>query len=98
MKIDDVIVTYMDFSKAFDRLCTVGWSTWLDHMRSMIQNGWCLREAVDSCFSDWRTMNSGVPWGSVLGHVICINDLDVNAVCLVSNFMGNINFWWLIGQ
>ena len=85
---DPLDIVYLDFAKAFDK---VPHQRLLNKMRSLGIEGDILkwteswlndrrqRTVLNSCYSDWLEVKSGVPQGSVLVlllFVIFINDID----------------------
>lgn len=93
-----VDIVYLDFSKAFDKVCHnrlvnklethgIGGSS-LHWIKSWLSNR-RQRVFVDGEFSDWTNVTSGVPQGSVLGPIcflIYINDLEVGIVSKLGKF------------
>ena len=104
--IDDgspVDITYLDFQKACDKvphqrlLLTLtthgiggGINDWIEQWLTDTRQ----RVIVDGEVSNWKSVFSGVPQGSVLGpllFLIYINDLDDNTTSNVLKFADDIN-------
>ncbi|XP_059843914.1 P-selectin glycoprotein ligand 1 isoform X2 [Hypanus sabinus] len=100
-KVDEgkaVDVVYMDFSKAFDvvlhgrlvmKIQSLGIHGEVVNWIRLWLNGRSQRVVVEDCFSEWRSVTSGMLQGSELGpllFVIYINDLDDNVVNWISKF------------
>ena len=76
---DEIAVILMDLSKAFDtinhilllaKLEAYGFSTnSLKLMQSYLCNRF-QRTSVNASFSDWKEIETGVPQGSILGHLL----------------------------
>ena len=99
-----VDIIYLDFQKAFDKVPhqrlllklkahgigdgIIGWiEQWLTDRRQ--------RVVIDGEVSNWKSVLSGVPQGSVLGpllFLICINDLDDNITSNVLKFVDDTKF------
>ena len=93
-----VDIVYLDFQKAFDKVphrrliskvkshgITGDLSNWIENWLSNRKQ----RVVINGKSSEWTSVNSGVPQGSVLGPVlflIYINDIDENITCRISKF------------
>ena len=100
-----VDIIYLDFKKAFDKVPhqrlllklkahdigdgIIDWiEQWLTDRRQ--------RVVVDGEVSNWKSVLSGVPQGSVLGSLlflIYINDLDDNITSSILTFAGDTKFF-----
>lgn len=95
---NDVDLIYLDFSKAFDKVPHKRLLLKLEahgiggEVGRWIENwlaGRRQRVVVESKFSEWSKVKSGVPQGSVLGPIlflIYINDLDKNIKSKINKF------------
>ncbi|CAM4685396.1 unnamed protein product [Lepidochelys kempii] len=98
---DPVDIVYLDFQKGFDRvphprlLCKLSCHGIRGKILSWIENWLKDRErrvGINSKFSEWRGVMSGVPQGSVLGPVLFnlfINDLEKGVNSEVAKFADN---------
>ena len=91
-------VVYLDFLKALDKvshsrsLCKVKAHGIAGNVLRLIES--CLADrrqkvGINGSFSDWQTVTSGVPQGSVLGiqlFTLYINDLEEGTKCIISKY------------
>ena len=93
-----VDVVYLDFSKAFDRVChrRLIYKLWklgirgeiLDWITEWLQNR-KQRVVLNGVKSGWKDVDSGVPQGSVLGPLLFtlfVNDIDLGLDCQIWKF------------
>ena len=95
---------YLDFAKAFDRvshqrlltkLCNIGIRGNLMNWIKDFIKGREKRVVVNNEFSDWASVVSGIPQGSVLGlslFTIFINDIPNNITSKVKIFADDTNY------
>lgn len=102
---DPVDVIYLDFAKAFDRvphrrlllkLAQHGLSgKLLDWISAWLKDR-VQRTCIKGVFSEWSSVLSGVPQGSVLGpllFLVFINDLDSHVVNAILKFADDTKIW-----